>query len=88
MNSSNPIQIRRCSQILVIPTSEDMDYPFTAHGFTSGKQGRIGAPEFKFRNQFYAELNDGAELYEVFSDGREVLKAIFSEKENKFISIK
>jgi hypothetical protein len=45
-------------------------------------------PEFKFRNQFYAELNDGAELYEVFSDGREVLKAIFSNKENKFITSK
>jgi len=45
-------------------------------------------PEFKFRNQFYAELNDGAELYEVFSDGREVQKAIFSNKENKFIPVK
>ena len=33
-------------------------------------------------------LNDGAELYEVFSDGREVLKAIFSNKENKFIPVK
>ena len=44
--------------------------------------------QFKFRNQFYAELYDGVELYEVFSDGREILKAIFSEKENKFISIK
>jgi len=44
--------------------------------------------KFKFRNQFYAELYDGAELYEVFSDGREILKAIFSENENKFISIK
>ena len=65
-----------------------MDYPFTVHGFTLGKQGRIGTPEFKFRNQFYAELNDGAELYEVFSDGREILKVIFSKKENKFISIK
>ena len=44
--------------------------------------------QFKFRNQFYAELYDGVELYEVFSDGREILKAIFNEKENKFISIK
>ena len=76
---------------LFIPREELLDnnkYPYTGHGFTSGKQGRIGVPEFKFRNKFYAELNDGAELYEVFSDGREILKAIFSEKENKFISIK
>ena len=67
---------------------DNNNYPYTGHGFTSGKQGRIGVPEFKFRNQFYAELNDGAELYEVFSDGREVLKAIFSNKENKFIPVK
>ena len=76
---------------LSIPREELLDnnnYPYTGHGFTSGKQGRIGVPEFKFRNQFYAELNDGAELYEVFSDGREVLKAIFSNKENKFIPVK
>ena len=70
------------------PREELLDTPYAGHGFTSGKQGRIGVPEFKFRNKFYAELNDGAELYEVFSDGREILKAIFSEKENKFISIK
>jgi len=57
---------------LFIPREELLDnnkYPYTGHGFTSGKQGRIGVPEFKFRNEFYAELNDGAELYEVFSDG-------------------
>jgi len=48
----------------------------------------MGVVKSKFRNQFYAELNDGAESYEVFSDDRKVLKAIFSNKENKFISIK
>jgi len=32
MNSSNPIQNRRCPQILFIPTSENMDYPFNLKG--------------------------------------------------------
>ena len=75
MNSSNPIQIRRCPQILFIPTSEDMDYPFTAHGFTSGNNGRLGVPEWKLVK--YAEFSEGAEIWEVFNDGTEKLRAIF-----------
>lgn len=51
---------------LFIPREELLDnnkYLYTGHGFTSGKQGRIGAPEFKFRNQFYVELNDGGFVF-------------------------
>jgi len=61
--------------ILVIPTSEDMDYPFTAHGFTSGNNGRLGVPEWKLVK--YAEFSEGAEIWEVFNDGTEKLRAIF-----------
>ena len=62
-------------QILVIPTSEDMDYPFTAHGFTSGNNGRLGVPEWKSVKD--AEFSEGAEIWEVFNDGKEKLRAIF-----------
>lgn len=61
--------------ILVIPTSEDMDYPFTAHGFTSGNNGRLGVPEWKLVKD--AEFSEGAEIWEVFNDGTEKLRAIF-----------
>ena len=59
--------------------------PFTGHGFTSGNKGRLGVPEWKTP---YNTPNDGAELWEVFSDGREVLRAKFSTTQNKFIEIK
>ena len=62
-------------QVLVIPTSEDMDYPFTAHGFTSGNNGRLGVPEWKLVKD--AEFSEGAEIWEVFNDGTEKLRAIF-----------
>jgi|GEM_PF-3148314 len=70
MNSSNPIQIRRCPQILVIPTSEDMDYPFTVQGFTSGNNGRLGVLEWK--------LVKDAE----FSEGQKFGKYLTMEKRN------
>ncbi len=58
--------------------------PFTGHGFTSGDHGRLGVPEFK---SGYLTPDDGAELWEVFSDGREELKGVFSAGQNKFIPI-
>ena len=71
-------------QILVIPTSEDMDYPFTAHGFTSGNNGRLGVPEWKLVKD--TEFSEGAEIWEVFNDGRETLRAVY--KDGKFNTIK
>jgi hypothetical protein len=52
------------------PREELLDPPpYTGHGFTSGKQGRIGASEFKIRNLLYTKPNDKVEFYEVFSGG-------------------
>jgi len=58
--------------------------PYTGNGFTGGNNGKLGVPEWKSP---YNTLNDGAELYEVFSDGTEILRARFSLAQNKFISI-
>lgn len=75
---------------LSIPREELLDNPpYAGHGFTSGKQGRIGASEFKFRNQFYAELNDKVEFHEVFLAMTEnYQKRYLAHKENESISIK
>ena len=58
--------------------------PFTGHGFTSANNGRLTVPEWK--SDYYTP-DDGAELWEVHSDGSEILRAIFSKDENKFIPI-
>jgi hypothetical protein len=62
---------------LIIP-GEDLiqanPYPFTANGFTSGKMGRIGVPEWKFNG--FKDIDEGAELWEIYSDGKEVLRAV------------
>ena len=83
MNSSNPIQIRRCSQILVIPTSEDMDYPFTAHGFTSGNNGRLGVPEWYLQSRI--DIQEGTEIWKITRDGRQTLYAVFENKTFKIV---
>ena len=84
MNSSNPSQIRRCPQILVIPTSEDMGYPFTVHGFTSGNNGRLSVPEWHFQSRI--DIQEGTEIWEIFNDGTEELRAIY--RNGKFVIIK
>ncbi|MBN2750868.1 MAG: hypothetical protein JXR57_15365 [Bacteroidales bacterium] len=66
------------------PTVNDPP-PFTGHGFTSGNNGRLAVPEWK---SGYNTPDDGAELWEVYSNGTEVLRAVFSKVENKFISVK
>ena len=83
MNSSNPIQIRRCSQILVIPTSEDMDYPFTAQGFTSGNNGRLGVPEWYLQSRI--DIQEGTEIWKITRDGRQTLYAVFENKTFKIV---
>jgi len=84
MNSSNPIQIRRCPQILFVPTLEDMGYPFTVHGFTSGSNGRLGVPEWHFQSRI--DIQEGTEIWEIFNDGTEELRAIY--RSGKFVIIK
>lgn len=49
--------------------------PFTGNGFTSATNGQV-IPEFKCGK--YLDVYDGAELYEVGKDGKEVLRAIFN----------
>jgi Fe-S cluster biosynthesis and repair protein YggX len=58
--------------------------PFTGHGFTSAENGLLGVPEWK---SGYLTPNEGAELWEVFSDGTEILIATFSTSLNKFILV-
>jgi hypothetical protein len=60
------------------------DLPYTGNGFTGGNNGKLGAPEWKSP---YNTPNEGSELWEVFSDGTEVLKAKFSTAQNKFIPV-
>ncbi len=60
-------------------------YPFTNHGTTAGTNGQLGVPELKM--DVNADLQDGAEFWEVFSDGSEVLRAKYSASENRFIPI-
>ena len=58
--------------------------PFTGNGFTGGTNGKLGVPEWKTP---YNIPVDGAELWEVSSDGTETLKAVFNANQNKFIAI-
>ena len=65
-------------------TYDAWDYPFTATGFTSGKSGRLGVPEWHFQNEIYFE--DGAEIWQIDNNGAEKLIAIFDKKLKKFIA--
>ncbi len=71
---------------LTVPKRPEVnaDLPFTGNGFTGGINGKLGTPEWKSPNNTPLE---GAELYEVFSDGLEVLRARFSVSKNKFIQV-
>ncbi len=65
-------------------TYDAWDYPFTATGFTSGKSGRLGVPEWHLQNKINFE--DGAELWQVSNNGSEKLMGIFDKKLKKFIT--
>lgn len=60
-------------------------FPFTGHGFTSGTNGRLGVPEWKMDD--WALMKEGSELWEVSSNGVEVLKATYNESLGKFIPV-
>ena len=60
-------------------------YPFTSHGFTAGTKGRIGVPEFTIPSGLGVSIEDGTEIWEVFNDGTEKLRAVYNGKLNKFI---
>ena len=61
-----------------------MDYPFTAHGFTSGNNGRLGVPEWYLQSRI--DIQEGTEIWKITRDGKQTLYAVF--KEGKFIVIK
>jgi hypothetical protein len=63
------------------------DYPFTGNGFTSGKNGTLGVPEWKadFGNNLL--LEDEAEMFIIKSDGTEILIGKYNRTLKKFIEI-
>ena len=70
-------------QILVIPTSEDIDYPFTAQGFTSGNNGRLSVPEWHLQSRI--DIQEGTEIWKITRDGRQTLYAVFENKTFKIV---
>ena len=70
-------------QILVIPTSEDMDYLFTSHGFTAGTNRRIGVPEFCTTSPIKIEV--GSEIWKISRDGKQTLYAIMGKSKFEII---
>ena len=88
-NSCGVIRFKssKTPQNIVIPkggTFDNWAYPFTSTGFTSGNNGRLGIPEWNLLQRI--DFEDDAELWEVYSNGQEVLRAVF--KNNKFHAIK
>ena len=60
-----------------------MTPPFTGNGFTSATNGQI-IPEF------YSDglsINNGAQMIEITSEGKEILKAVFDEDLKKFVPV-
>ncbi|GIM52115.1 hypothetical protein CAPN004_11450 [Capnocytophaga cynodegmi] len=80
---------KEITEKIVIPkggTFDEWDYPFTSTGFTSGNQGRLGVPEWNLLKRI--NFNEGDEIWEIFNDGEEILKAIYSKGDKKFIIVK
>ena len=61
-----------------------MDLPFTAHCFTSSNNGRLGVPEW--HSQSRIDIQEGTEIWEIFNDGTEEVRAIC--RSGKFVKIK
>jgi hypothetical protein len=80
------------SNIVITPTGgtfDNWEYPFTSTGFTSGSNGRLGAPEWNLQRGI--NLDEGAEIWEIHNDGTEILKAVYKRdlsNKLKFIEIK
>ena len=58
--------------------------PFTGNGFTKAMNGNI-IPEYKCNG--YLNIYDGAELYEVTKEGKEILRAVYDMNLKRFISV-
>lgn len=60
-----------------------MTPPFTGNGFTSATNGQV-IPEF------YSDglsINNGAQMIEITSEGKEILKAVYDEDLKKFVPV-
>jgi|GEM_PF-6910221 len=60
-------------------------YPFGGVGFTTGTNGCWGSPEWVMPE--FTVLDDGAQLFEIFQDGSEVLKAIYRAEAGQFVAV-
>ncbi len=49
----------------VIPGKELNGFPYTAHSFAFGNNGRLEGPEWHVGKEKYATIEEGAELWEV-----------------------
>lgn len=59
--------------------------PFTGNGFAGGEGSEFIIPEWLFT--FPAMITDGAELYIINYNGDEILMAVYSSRENRFIRL-
>lgn len=60
-------------------------YPFGGAGFTTGTGGTWGSPEWVMPE--FTVLYDGAQLFEIFQDGTEVLRGVYKAEPGRFISL-
>lgn len=58
-------------------------HEFGRLGFTAGNNDRLGSPEWFFPD--FVIMDDGAQIFEIFSDGSEKLRAVYCIKEDRFI---
>lgn len=68
----------------ILPTGTDYakyDYPFTAHGFTAGSNGRQGVPEWHLKGSIKNEIHN--EIWKINSNGTEQLEYIYIIKDGK-----
>jgi hypothetical protein len=82
----------RDTNLIKIPFSRAMGgqevggYPFTGNGFTGAENGRV-IPEFVIDKSPSVLPRHGAELLEVYRDGREVLRAIYDRGSRRFVPV-
>ena len=60
-----------------------MDYPFTAHGFTSGNNGRLSVPEWYLQSRI--DIQEGTEIWKTTRDGKQTLYAIMGKSKFEII---
>lgn len=59
-------------------------WPFTGNGFASSDAHLV--PEFHLKKRM--RIPDGSQLWEIRKDGTEILHAVYSELDEKFMPVK